>query len=216
MRRILVHCPMPFYGTSNVSKILKQNLVNLNSGNLLFYTGVARTIMTSDCVITNMNIGAKLSDDKIDEINNVYDMCVIPLANAFRPEYMSALQNMTDNINKLKMPCAVVCVGAQKKSGESWNDITVNTDSVQRFIRSVLSKSATIGVRGYETGDYLKLLGFEEGRDFTVVGCPSMYLYGDNLPVPKHTNLTHDSKVSITLKPVVQRELYDFIRKQEK
>ena len=40
-------------------------------------------------------------------------MSIIPLANAFRPDYADSLDGLSDLIEKLKVPVTVVGVGAQ-------------------------------------------------------------------------------------------------------
>ena len=51
-------------------------------------------------------------------------------------------------------------------------------DNVKRFVGEVLDHSAMLGLRGEITADYLKKLGFVPERDYTVIGCPSMYMHG--------------------------------------
>src|SRR5699024_10828668 len=61
----------------------------------------------------------------------------------------------------------------------------------------VLEKSACIGVRGQITADYLSTLGFKEGKDHMVIGCPSMYTFGENLKIKIPQNFSTNSTVSI-------------------
>jgi hypothetical protein len=61
----------------------------------------------------------------------------------------------------------------------------------------VLDRSPSIGVRGEYTQDYLNQLGF---RDVEVIGCPSMFLSGDQLTVTKPTpTLDRDARVAINI-----------------
>ena len=57
-----------------------------------------------------------------------------------------------------------------------------------------------IGIRGEMTGDYLKDLGFLPEQHYTVIGCPSMYTFGDTLPKVKEISLNSDSVVSFNSK----------------
>ena len=68
-------------------------------------------------------------------------------------------------------------------------------DSVKAFVGAVLDRSPSIGVRGEFTQDYLQPLGF---RDVEVIGCPSMFLHGDQLLVDKATpTLARDARIGI-------------------
>ncbi len=57
-----------------------------------------------------------------------------------------------------------------------------STTPSRRSSAAVLDRSPTIGVRGEYTQDFVKRLGF---RDIEVIGCPSMFLRGDQLSVTK-------------------------------
>ena len=55
-----------------------------------------------------------------------------------------------------------------------------------QFCNAVLEKSRSIGVRGEITQEYLVRLGIKR-RKIDVIGCPSMYTFGDFLPLKKAT-----------------------------
>ena len=64
---------------------------------------------------------------------------------------------------------------------------------------AVLDRSPTIGVRGEATREYLNGLGF---RDVEVIGCPSMFRWGDTIDVSrKVAALDAQSNVAITISP---------------
>jgi hypothetical protein len=68
-------------------------------------------------------------------------------------------------------------------------------------VRAVLDKSPSIGVRGEFSQLYLHSLGF---REVEVIGCPSMFLYGDRLEVAdKQGPLASGAKVALSLSPDV-------------
>src|SRR5699024_7137094 len=81
-------------------------------------------------------------------------------------------------------------------------------------VRAILEKSSIIGVRGEITAEYLKQKGFRPEKDFTVIGCPSLYMFGDALPVPKQTELSPKSKVTMNFKAGLPENLYTFLREQ--
>lgn len=198
---------MPMQGIKSVSSILKNNWLGTNTGNILFQRAVARTVMTEDSSIVSAKFSKIFSDAQIDEINNTFDYVLLPLADAFRNDFMSELGVITNFISKLKIPCAIVGVGL---SGQGF---TVKSEPIiMKFVKTVLEHSAMIGVRGHATGYMLSKMGFVPERDFTVIGCPSMYMYGDNLPRPRLIDLTPNSYVACYNKPNVLPPLYDFVR----
>lgn len=77
-----------------------------------------------------------------------------------------------------------------------------------------MNKSEIIGVRGEITAEYMKHLGFLEEKDFTVIGCPSMYIHGDTLPLKTPVELTPKSLVSVNRKINIPRKLHSFITTQ--
>lgn len=70
-------------------------------------------------------------------------------------------------------------------------------DSVKRFAKAVLERSASIGVRGELTASYLNELGF---ADTDIIGCPSMFLYGDTFPTIREARpLDATSRIALNL-----------------
>ena len=78
-------------------------------------------------------------------------------------------------VKKMKIPVAVVGVGTQIDYSKKERDEELDA-AVIKFMKVVLKKTSIVGVRGEITAEYLKQLGFKEERDFTVIGCPSMYI----------------------------------------
>ena len=52
----------------------------------------------------------------MDVVNSDCDGVLIPLANAFRPEYASILRLLTRFVRATKLPCWVIGVGMQARS----------------------------------------------------------------------------------------------------
>ncbi len=78
-----------------------------------------------------------------------------------------------------------------------------------------------IGVRGERTGQYLSNLGFIEGKHFQVIGCPSMYAFGDSLSREKSMdqydlNINRDSKISINASSISTDQAIRFLHKVRK
>ena len=95
-------------------------------------------------------------------INARADHVVIPLANAFRPSYAENLDRMSETIERLRVPVTILGVGAQLRLDGKVDRLNGMKDSVVRFVRAVLDRSPSIGVRGEFTEQYLKGLGFSD------------------------------------------------------
>lgn len=154
-----------------------------NVGNLMYVAGVTRAMMVTDgTTFDKTKFHFAYTDEEIDEINETCDGFLISLADAIRPNYIDRMNQMTETISKLKIPCVVIGVGLRAPY-EPGSDMSYPfDDDVRRFFSAVLDHSASVGLRGQITGEYLKHLGFHEEQDFTIIGCPSMYMYGRELP----------------------------------
>ena len=154
-----------------------------NVGNLMYVAGVTRAMMVTDgTTFTKTKNHFAYTDEEIDEINQTCDGFLISLADAIRPNYIDRMNQMTDAISKLKIPCVVIGCGL-RAAYEPGSDMSYPfDDDVRRFFSAVLDHSAIVGLRGQITGDYLKHLGFHEEQDYTIIGCPSMYLNGREIP----------------------------------
>lgn len=213
MRKILMRSNMPFGGVNNVSKIVIDDLVGDNVGNLLFYNSVSRTLMTEETEITTIRTSKSYTDEEMEVFNSEYEAFIIPLANAFRNDFKTEFVNMTRFIKKLRIPCIVIGIGLQRSLNQKNWDYDIE-DVAREFLKEVLKKSAVIGLRGEHTADYMKHIGFTPEKDFTVIGCPSMYILGDRLPEIRKKNITTDSKVAVnytmTMFPEVYRQSLQF------
>ena len=211
MKKILMRSAMDPLAVLTPAEAVTQDVMNGNTGNMLFVHSITRTLLQEDTVIDATRTGRNFSGEEIDRINGEYDCMVIPLANAFRPNFTDELDYMTRLVRKLKIPCVVAGVGVQAKLGESMEQEFEFDRSAVNFIRAVLDKSAMIGVRGEVTAAYMKKLGFTEEKDFTVIGCPSMYLRGDELPLSMPEKLDRTLKVSVNRKINIPAKLHKFL-----
>ncbi len=150
-----------------------------NVGNLLFSDAVYRTLNTPGTELipdafTTERDGVDAAH--IARINDEFEHFVLPLANAFRPAFLPALNRLSSVIEKLRIPVTVIGVGAQLSGaqGTRIDDMPTSlTAPVTRFMRAVLASSPKVGVRGEFTRQYLEALGFGE-QDVEVIGCPSL------------------------------------------
>jgi hypothetical protein len=197
MPRILLRAPKSPFDVRSPAETLRRNLIASNSGNLVFIEAAWKLLSVP---------GAEIEADRLvvrpsgaDEINERFDAYVIPLANAFRNSYRDQLDQTTALLRRLRIPVVVLGVGAQGSTDYSWDAIRPIERSVKEFVAAVLDRSPSIGVRGEGTLEYLNGLGF---RDVDVIGCPSMFLWGDRLPVARKVEgLDARSKLAITISP---------------
>jgi Polysaccharide pyruvyl transferase len=176
-----------------------RNVFGGNVGNLVYGHAAHRTLTTSTTQVEANGYAATADETRL--INENYDVFVLPLANAFRTSFVPELIRLTRMINKLKVPVVVLGVGAQTTTTGDFDRLAPLSKVVGKFVSAVLDRSATIGVRGEVTADYLNSLGF---RDVEVIGCPSMYLWGQDLPTPRiPTTIDSTSKVTVTVSPYV-------------
>lgn len=209
MKNIFIRAGLSPLDNCDASTMLKKNLIGTNVGNLVYAYSIYRTLMTDESVNIVPNY-YKVEPSWADRMNEQYDCFVIPLADAFRPDFMPELQRMTELIKKLKIPCIVVGVGLRAPF-EPGKDIKYPfDDKVKEFMKAVLDKSAIVGLRGEITSQYLSGLGFKEGVDHTVIGCPSMYLNGPDINIRK-TVLTKESRVSINSSVLSPENVHQFL-----
>lgn len=195
MTKILMRAGKSPFEVIDPLATLDQNLIANNSGNLLFAQSVFKSLSTSD---TQIDVTRYKADPaSADAINEKYDAFVLPFANAFRGSFEKQLRSHTELIKKLKIPCVVVGVGAQTDLEFSQLKGSPVDQAVKEFAAAVLEKSAVIGVRGEYTREYLNKLGFDAVE---TIGCPSMYLNGENLKVEKKSaSLDKDSLVAVNI-----------------
>ncbi|WP_299946197.1 polysaccharide pyruvyl transferase family protein [uncultured Microbulbifer sp.] len=175
MKKVLMRAGKNPFTTIGYEDVLQKNILGTNSGNLIFAHAAHKTMRTDKVHITHAGYTANLL--KADEINEKYDYFVLPFANAFRKSFEGNLKNYTKLIKKLKIPVIVVGVGAQTDLNYNMESMSSIDESVKEFVRVVLDRSTSIGVRGELTAAYLNKLGF---KDVDVIGCPSLFLHGQD------------------------------------
>lgn len=194
MKRILLRAAQAPFENPNGYQTLIHDKIWSNVGNLLFSQSVYKSLYSKDVQIDIMNQSASRYD--AGQLNENYDILVLPFANAFREEYIPKLRNYTNLIEKLNIPVVVTGIGIQYIEP---TDTFPFDDDVKAFMNAVLAHSAEVGVRGQCTYDYLKRLGY--GNHIRIIGCPSMYMFGDTLP-PVADKVSEDAfKVNINMKP---------------
>ncbi|WP_330339996.1 polysaccharide pyruvyl transferase family protein [Streptomyces sp. NBC_00557] len=193
MKRILLRSGKSPYDVLSVEEALHRDVIATNSGNLIFSDAAHKILQTPDTEVVSNGIGTDVT--AAARINEEYDAFVVPLANAFRPSFEARLKRLTRLISKLRIPVVVLGVGAQTGVNYDPSRLKPMERSVREFCAAVLERSASIGVRGEFTEQYLRDMGF---RDVEVIGCPSMFLYGAELDVRKRVPaLTAESRIAV-------------------
>ena len=199
MPHILIRAHKNPFKVADADTTYRQNLIGNNTGNLVFSQAVYRLLSTADADLET----SRLAKSHPRVINSRFDQVVIPLANAFRPSYVDTLNALSNLIEQLTIPVTVLGVGEQASLNGVYKDADSVNPAVSRFVRAVLDRSPSIGVRGERTRDYLKSLGFTE-EHVKVIGCPSMFMYGPDLKVERKVeSLSYDSPIAFNVSPYV-------------
>lgn len=212
MKKILIRAHMSPLDNKNTATVLQRDLIGTNAGNMVFLNAIIRTLMTEEVQIDTFNTRRDLTPKNLERINQEYSCVILPFANAFRVTFEDELRSITAFIRQLKIPCIVTGVGISATFKNPLKEKNSFDEAVKEFVKVVLDKSAVIGTRGRVTADYLNSLGFREGSEHRVIGCPSMFWYGDRLPQIEKNILTPDSRVSVNWKIDLPEEIHAFMR----
>lgn len=206
MTRLLIRSGKDPFTSVVAESTLTQDVFNSNSGNYLFQHAVWKALAVDGAELTsNGTLSERVPPAHGDaaRINEDFDHFVVPLANAFRPDFAPRLDRLSELLEDLTIPVTVVGIGAQAAAGHGVESLAPIADTVKRFVGLVLDRSASIGVRGAFTRSYLLDLGFPDDS-IDVIGCPSLYLHGRDFAVDKKaTAIGPDSPLALNLTPEV-------------
>jgi hypothetical protein len=195
MKRILLRCPKDPFEVISPEQTALTDSIGSNTGNLLFLEAAYKLLSTRDTVVDVDRFRAH--ELGADYINDNYDAYVVPLANGFRSTFMYGLDRLTRVITKLRIPVVLLGGGLQSALPYQSGIERQPDPSVKPFISAILDRSGSVGVRGEYSMDYLQQLGF---KDVEVIGCPSMFMWGDRLDVRKHTPvLDPGSRIAVSI-----------------
>ena len=211
MKKYLMRAPSGCFDNPTHFDCIAGNLIGDNSGNLLFPHSISRALMCDDVEIDYIKTGSMLDDMKIADINREYDAFIIPLANAFRISFINELTALTYLVSRLSIPSIVIGVGVNGVIKADDKGEYPFDQASKLFVKAVLKNSNCIGIRGEQTAAYLEHLGFKRDEDFMVIGCPSMFLHGADLPKPRSFELSNSTRVSINSKAVLPEKLHLFL-----
>ena len=186
---------------------LDTDAIGRNSGNLIFSQAAFRTLLTADTDITVSNFADLY--DQADRINQDFDAVVLPFANVFRPRFQPVLERVTELVERLTIPVTVLGVGAQSDLISGFERQARIRVPVTRFVRAILERSPSIGVRGEFSQAYLNHLGY---KDVDVIGCPSMFTHGPNLHIrTSSASLNTESAIAINATRAAQGGMADVV-----
>lgn len=172
-----------------------------NAGNKLFTFAVEQYLTKND-----INYFYYTGDESIEDINERYDIVVLPLANIFNshPVILQLLRKYTEIIRQLTIPIYIIGCGLQcsdyKEIGSLVNMIG---KPVSEFLDAVYCTGGELALRGYATKKFLDKIMSNSAE---VTGCPSVYQKGPNLQI---TNMKVEEK---DFRPVINGNL-KYLRK---
>lgn len=208
MKKFLVRSGMSPLDTFSAGEIIKRNAIGNNVGNLMYAYSIFRNLTTDNVELVSDYYRTNPADAEM--INETYDAYVIPLANAIRPSFIPTMKKYTELIEKLTIPVYVIGMGMAFPYEPNISAKRPFDNDVRRFVSAVLEKSSILGLRGQITADYLSYLGFQEGRDHQVIGCPSMYTFGNHIKI-KDINLSDSSQISVNMTPKADQNILKFL-----
>ena len=215
MKRIYIRAGISPLDSVPIETAIERNMIKSNSGNLIYQYSVFRALMGEDTTFDARDFVDVCSQPGgVERVNETCDCAVLTLANAFRKDY--PIGKLADMVKQLKIPCVVVGCGVQAANLAEIRDGLPFDGETRRFISAVLDKSAIVGLRGELTAEYLKGLGFVPERHFTVIGCPSFFLHGPNLPEPRLAPIDSNTRVSINTRPTQRPEMHALLARAER
>ncbi|KQY58879.1 hypothetical protein ASD11_04410 [Aeromicrobium sp. Root495] len=192
----------PSLSPVGVDEVLAHNAIGNNVGNFAFSYAAERALSAPGNDVTAVATGALFATP--EAVNREYDHVVMPLANHFRASNIKALERQAKAMEQFTIPVTVLGVGGQASlEGEVPADEREAVEkATRRFVRAVLERGPSIGVRGDFTKSYLVDLGFDADR-VDVIGCPSLYLHGDSVPLELPDAIDPEGPLAINVSPYV-------------
>lgn len=169
---------MPRSSGTGLKNLLELYEVTDNKGNMIHGEAPARMLQSDrekSCYVSvHALVESGWSAKRIsEELNARFDLVVFSTANAIRPNLDPGCT--AEVLDGLRTDFIVLGMGMQ-------NPLPQATDSLHPNLIQLLEicnrKAKIFGVRGLETRDWLRSVGFTHA---TALGCPSMYVYPKNI-----------------------------------
>jgi polysaccharide pyruvyl transferase len=203
MEKMLIRCGISPLDNFNPSKMIVRNSIGSNIGNLAYQFSIFRTVLKEDVSLVPDRYGGDrgyITSYNSKKINNNYSAYICPMANAFRSNFITKLNKLTELFKELDIPVIIPGIGLNGSlENDGYENFSFDQDVVN-FVDSVIENGNIMGVRGNITRNYLSNLGFKENRDFMVIGCPSMFTFGSHLKI-KDVKIDENSKIALNSGP---------------
>lgn len=184
-KRLLIIAPRNCFNSFDYNQPISDAMyaIGNNSGNNIFWLSIQKLLIAEgvDCEVMSISEVA----ENIERINSDFDACVMCPANALNYYFKDVLQMMTTVFKQFAIPVFVIGMGAQSVYDYDPTFIKPIKKEALEFVRSVLHTGGSIACRGNFTGQVLSSLGFSDGADYEVLGCPSLYMMGPDLTINK-------------------------------
>ena len=100
----------------NTSDIIEGDRFGGNTGNMVYAVGTMNVLTKDDTIVDSTYYWPEWSNEewtaeKIEQINSEYNAFIIPMADAFRPDFVTNLDAYTKLLKQLKIPCIVIGIG---------------------------------------------------------------------------------------------------------
>jgi len=223
---------------ANLPALKSTEVIGGNQGNLLYQFSTYRALAADGVdlrTISYSKFDKGAVEARAEWINSECDHLVLPLSSSFRLQMLKNLGLWADLIERLTIPVTVVGIGAQLRLADVAADsylpsrvtgvtapaelVAEHEAAARRFVRAVLERSSSIGVRGEVSKRYLQYLGFDEDR-IDVIGCPSLFMWGPDFRMPEEPtrlnpkstmSLSFDHRINATA-PLLQKTIDDYPR----
>lgn len=186
------------------------NAFHNNTGNVAFPFGIFRNLTLESRAVESDWYGARLPSP--EEVNERYSAYILPMANDLGGHFAGEMRRMTRFIKKLKIPVVVVGIGGAFSIDEKFDQSFSFDNTVKEFLKAVLERSSSVGLRGAITGRYLRSLGFKEGSDYHVIGDPTLYDLGRKLSIRDLTDPT-EGPIAYNMTPKAPAPALQFLTK---
>lgn len=193
--KILVYTGLFPWENISKSRILSNDLIGGNTGNLLFSWSTLNIF--SDVPHENFTKVYITLENQL--INYEFDYFLLPLANTFRENNDEELIFLISLLKKIS--CKVLLNGIGGQFGKVGFHKFSNEQLIREFIELLIEKTTSIGVRDERTKEYItEFLGYSEA-EVVVIGCPSVRILNEKLHAKEYLPFNADFKLAINYTP---------------
>ena len=193
--KILIYTGLFPWEDISKSKILSNDLIGGNTGNLLFSwstLNLFKEVPHENFTKTYITLKNHLNDYE-------FDYFLLPLANTFRENNDEELIFLINLLKKLS--CKVLLNGIGGQFGKVGFHNFSNEKLIREFIELLIEKTVSIGVRDARTKEYITgFLGYSEAK-VVVIGCPSVRILNKKLKAKEYLPFNADFKLAVNYTP---------------